>query len=71
MTGTSHAILRQVETSGYAVSVHEMGAYVEMHAVRLTGEDIPHVARCEGGGEEALYVCACALAEMVGIELEG
>ena len=68
---TANSIIRQIEGLGYAVSVHEMGAYVEMHAVRLRGEEIPHVARCEGGDEEALYLCAGALAKMVGIRLEG
>ena len=42
-----------------------------MHAVRLAGEGIPHVARCEGGDEEALYQCAVALAEMEGIGPNG
>jgi hypothetical protein len=69
--GTPGGIIRQIEALGYAVSVHAMGTYVEMHAVRLTGEGIPHVARCEGGDEESLYQCAIALAEMVGIGPNG
>ena len=71
MTRTSDALLRQIENLGYAVSVHHMSRYVELHAVRLSGEDIPHVARCEGDGVEELYLAACALAEMVGLRLEG
>ena len=70
MGDTSHSVIRQIEALGYAVSVHEMPGYVEMHAVRLTSEGISHIARCEGGGEEALYQCAVALAEMVGIRPE-
>ena len=69
--GTANAILRQVEALGYAVSVHHMREYVELHAVHLSGEGIPHVARCEGNGEAELYRAACALAEMVGGRLEG
>jgi hypothetical protein len=34
---TADAILRQIEAMGYATSVHRMGRYVELHAVRLTG----------------------------------
>ena len=46
--------------------------YVEMHAVRLSDPDEQHVARCvEGDGEEEAYRTACALAEMVGMRLEG
>lgn len=43
---------------------------VELHAVGLSGEEIPHVARCEGDGDEELYLAACALAEMVGLRLD-
>src|SRR3954462_3794643 len=68
--GTTKAILRQIEDLGYAVSVHHMREYVELHAVRLSGDEIPHVARCEGDGEEELYQAASALAEMVGVRLD-
>jgi hypothetical protein len=47
-----------------------MREYVELHAVRLSGDEIPHVARCEGEGDEELYQAACALAEIVGMRLE-
>jgi hypothetical protein len=47
-----------------------MGAYVEVHAVRLTGDKVPHVARCEGDGDEELCLAACELAGMVGLRLE-
>jgi len=68
---SSSAILHQVEGLGYAVSVHHMGRYVELHAVHLSGDGIPHVARCEGDGEQELRLAACALAEMVGLRLDG
>jgi hypothetical protein len=48
-----------------------MREYVELHAVRLSGDEIPHVAGCEGDGEEELYQAACALAEMLGMRLDG
>jgi hypothetical protein len=59
---TARAILQQIEALGYAVSVHRMREYVELHAVALSGDEIPHVARCEGDGDEATYQAACALA---------
>jgi hypothetical protein len=48
-----------------------MREYVELHAVRLSSDEIPHVARCEGDGDEATNKAACALAEMVGLRQEG
>lgn len=67
----AESIFRMVEGLGYAVSVFHMDQYVGLHAVHLSGDHIPHVARCEGEGEEELYLAACALAEMVGVRLEG
>jgi hypothetical protein len=63
-------ICRRVEEVGYAVSVHHMRRYVELHAVHLSGDRIPHVARCEGDGEAKTYLPAMALAEMVGLSPE-
>jgi hypothetical protein len=60
-------ILRLVREAGYAVSVFHMGGYVELHAVRLSGDHVPHVARCEGDGDAETYQAARALAEMVGV----
>jgi hypothetical protein len=67
---TADAILHQIKALGYAVSVHRMREYVELHAVHLTGDEIPHVARCEGDGDDQVYQAACARAEMVGMRLE-
>ena len=67
---TAGAILRQIEDLGYAVSVHDMPGRVELHAVRLDDDRLPHVARCAGNGEGELHLAACALAEMVGLRLE-
>jgi hypothetical protein len=65
-----HIILRRIEDLGYAVSVHAMPGYTELHAVSLSGEGVPHVARSEGDDDAALHNAACALAEMVGLRLE-
>jgi 8-oxo-dGTP pyrophosphatase MutT (NUDIX family) len=67
--GTANAILRQIEDLGYAVSVHTMPGYVELHAVSLDGDEIPHVARCEGNGGAATDQAACALAGMVWLRM--
>ena len=40
-----------MEASGYAVSGDHMREYVGLHAVHLSGEGAPRVARCEGDGE--------------------
>ena len=69
-SGVADAVLRQIRDLGYAVSVHHMGEYVELHAVHLSGDKVPHVARCEGGGDDETYLAACALAEMVGLRPE-
>ena len=39
------AIFKQIESLGYAVSVHRMDGYVEMHAVLLSDPDHQHIAR--------------------------
>lgn len=44
-SGTSDAIFRQIRDQGYAVSVHHMREYVELHAVHLSGDEVPHIAR--------------------------
>ena len=42
-----------------------------MHAVKLDGTEVPHIARViDGDGEAETYRCACELAQMVGIDLE-
>jgi hypothetical protein len=44
------AILRHIESMGYATSVHQMGEYVEFHAVPIpTGEPV-YVSRWTGIG---------------------
>jgi hypothetical protein len=61
------------------VSVHQIeesllghvSTFIEMHAVDLSTEPATqHVARIPAGEHKADYLCACALAEMVGIDLE-
>jgi hypothetical protein len=39
-------LLSQVRFSGYAVIAHHMREYVELHAVHLSGDEIPHVSHC-------------------------
>lgn len=69
--GATHAILRQVESLGHAVSVHRVNGMIEMHAVMLADPDRQFVARsADGDGDRDTYLAACALAEMVGIDLE-
>jgi len=72
-------ILQQIESLGYAVSVHlipssllgTVGAFVEMHAVKLSNHDDQHLARsADGDSDDDAYRTAWILAEMVGIELE-
>jgi hypothetical protein len=63
------AILKQIESLGYAVSVSRAAGRVTMRARRDDPLMELHVQRCaEGEAEE--YRAACALAEMVGIDLE-
>lgn len=57
-------ILRGIEWRGYAVSVHRMREYVELHAVSLTGDGPVHIARCEGDSGDKVRQDALALAEM-------
>ena len=66
------AIIKCIESLGYAVSTHRMIDYVEMHAVFLKDPDtLVRIARCDGGDDDdQIYTTACVLAEMVGIDLE-
>ena len=73
MTGTTAAIIKQIESLGYVVSVHcipssllgTVGAFVEMHAVKVPeGEPVWMVRNADGDGEIETYKAACALAEM-------
>ena len=69
MTGTTRAILRQVEGLGYVVKTFRLGWGVEIHAVKLPDGQPAHVARCnDGDGPDAEYAAACLLARAVGID---
>jgi hypothetical protein len=78
MKGLTSTILRDIESPGYAVSVHRIpssllgsvAAFTEMHAVQLAEPNNQHIAKVDGHGEESDYRAACMLAESVGIELE-
>lgn len=65
-------ILNSIRALGYAVSVHHMMDYVEMHAVDLKHPENQFIARDpDSDDEDATVRCATLLAEMVGIDLEG
>ena len=71
MTGTTAAIIKQIEFLGYVVKEFRINNTVELHAVPLRGDAEPHVARCnDGDGDDEAYRCACLLAVAVGIDLE-
>src|SRR6476660_7617764 len=50
--GITSTIIAQIEALGFAVSVHRMGDYCEMHAVLLADPDQQHIARVDGDGED-------------------
>ncbi len=77
--GLTLAVLHQIESSGYAVSVHRLGGSlhgtlppsIEMHAVRLDATEPPQIARVViESVDDPEYHCACLLAHAVGIDLE-
>jgi hypothetical protein len=80
VTGATLAMLRQITSLGYTVSVHRIpssllgtvGGFFEMHAIDLqTDPPVQQMARGgvdEGGDTD--YRCASLLAEVVGIEPE-
>lgn len=77
--GVTLAVLRQVSSLGYRVSVFRLpgsllGApsAVEMHATDTRPEPaVVHIARVvESEDADPVLACAVVLAEMVGIELE-
>lgn len=62
------SIIQQIKDADYAVSVHIMPGYVEMHAVPMSGPSETKLARCgDGDDEQAVYRCAVELARTVGI----
>lgn len=66
------AVLRQIEASGYAVSVHYVSDVVEMHAVKVPQGEPVHISRCvDGDGEIESLATARELAAMCGVDLEG
>ena len=68
---TTLHVLKQIESLGYAVSVHRVNGVVEMHAVKLADPSEQQIARViDGDGAQESYRYACELAEMVSIDLE-
>ena len=77
--GLALAILHQIESLGYAVSVHRLGGSlhgtlppsIEMHAVRLDATEPSQIARVViESVDDPEYHCASRLAEAIGIDLE-
>ena len=64
-------ILRRLESLGYATSVHRMGDYCELHAVKLPEGEPLYLARADGETDIDVYLAACDLARMCGVELQG
>jgi hypothetical protein len=48
LTAATSDLIRRIRDAAYAVSVHHMREYIELHAVHLGGGGVPHVARCDG-----------------------
>jgi hypothetical protein len=65
------SILKQIQSTGYVVSIHRVNGMIEMHAIKLDCTEQTQIARCaDGNGYDEIYRCACLLASAVGIELE-
>lgn len=65
------AILRHLDSLGYATSIHRMGDYVELHAVPLPAGEPLYIARVDGDSGDDVYRAACELAALCGVDLEG
>ena len=48
-----------------------MGAYCELHAVKLPEAEVVHIARADGDSDDDVYLAACELARMCGVDVEG
>jgi hypothetical protein len=65
------SILAQIRAIGNIVKVFTVNGVVEMHAIQLTGENEPQIARCnDGNGPDEEYRAACLLAAACEVELE-
>jgi hypothetical protein len=70
---TTDAILKQIESLGYAVSVHRIpssllgtvGAFVELHAVKVPeGTPVYMTRHADGAGDDEAYAATCELTSM-------
>jgi hypothetical protein len=77
--GLTRTIPRRITAKGYTVSVHRieqsllghLSVFIETHAVDIRIDPpTQHIARIAAHERKADYLCACALAEMVGIDLD-
>jgi hypothetical protein len=76
---TTDAILKQIQSLGYAVSEHRIpssllgtvGACVDLHAVKVPeGEPIWMARNADGDGEPEAYAAARELPAMAAIDLK-
>ena len=71
LTGKTRALVAQIESLGWATSVHHISGVVEMHAVLKADPDQQRIARViDGDSEVETHTCACLLAESVGIGID-
>ena len=69
---TTRSILHQIACRGYAVRMRRAEGAVVIEAIALDDPSQRHVSRSlDGEGENEARRAACALAKMVGIELDG
>jgi hypothetical protein len=64
------AILKHIESAGFATSVHRMDDYCELHAVPVPKGEPVYISRVDADGPDDLYLAACELARICRVELE-
>ena len=60
-------VLRQIESLGFATSVHRMGDYCELHAVTVPAGEPVYLVRVDGDSADDVFLAACELALMCGV----
>jgi hypothetical protein len=62
------AILRQIEAARFVTSVHRMGDYCELHAVKLPAGEPMYISRADGDSDADVYRAAREPAASCGVE---